>query len=234
MKSTRLSLAVRGILFGALVTSAAACGDTPEGYAPPVLNPQRNPVMTFFVTSKKNMTGDLGGLAGADRTCQELAEAAGGVGKTWRAYLSAEKGGPDGGPVHARDRIGAGPWRNYNGLLVASSVADLHSKMGSENIFRDERAIRINGQWAGSDMPVEHDILTGSQADGTVYVGRTCLDWTSAAPELKAQVGHSDGLGPMMMTSGTYTSWNSAHENAGCNDTTPLGGAGRFYCFALN
>jgi hypothetical protein len=220
--------------FGVLAVSAVACEETPPGYVPPSATPQRNPTMTFFVTSKKNMTGNLGGLEGADRTCQELAEAAGGVGKTWRAYLSAERGGPNGGPVHARDRIGTGPWTNYNGLRVANDLAMLHSRTGSENIFRDERAQRINGQWADSPMPNEHDILTGSNADGTVFIGKTCNDWTSDSPDLKAQVGHSDGLGPMMATTGTYTSWNSSHENAGCNDTTPLGGAGRFYCFALN
>ncbi len=230
MKFTSLSLATVGLL----ALSGGACGEEPAGYAPPAISPQRNPVMTFFVTSKKNVTGDLGGLEGADRTCQELAEASGGVGKTWRAYLSAERGGPDGGPVHARDRIGAGPWKNYNGLTVASNLAELHSRLGSENIFRDERALRINGQWAESPGPNEHDILTGSQPDGTVLAGKTCADWTSSAADLKAQVGHSDGLGPMMATTGTYTSWNSSHENAGCNDTAPRGGAGRFYCFATN
>ena len=105
---------------------------------------------------------------------------------------------------------------------------------GSDNIFRDERAQRINGQWADSPVPNEHDILTGSHPDGTVLAGKTCGDWTSDSPELKAQVGHSDGLGPMMATTGTYTSWNSSHENAGCDDTAPRGGAGRFYCFATN
>jgi hypothetical protein len=215
------------------VLAAAACEETPPGYVPPSISPQRNPLMTFFVTSKKNMTGNLGGLAGADRICQELADAAGGVGKIWRAYLSAERG-PDGNPVHARDRIGAGPWRNYNGLVVANNVAELHTRTGSENIFRDERAQRINGQWADSPVPNEHDILTGSQPDGTVLAGKTCGDWTSDSPELKAQVGHSDGLGPMMATTGTYTSWNSSHENGSCSDTGPRGGAGRFYCFATN
>jgi hypothetical protein len=221
------------LAIGLLSLSGAACDETPDNYVPPSVNPQRNGVMTFFVTSRKNMTGNLGGLAGADRICQELAEASGGVGRVWRAYLSAEKG-PDGAPVHARDRIGKGPWHNYNGLLVANDVAALHDRKGSDNVFRDERAMKVNGQWEGSPTPVEHDILTGSNADGTVAMGKTCADWTSDAVELKAQVGHSDGLGPMMATTGTFSSWNSAHENAGCNDTAPRGGSGRFYCFAVN
>ena len=222
------------VTLGALAVSGAACDETPPGYVPPTVNPQRNPIMTFFVTSKKNLTGNLGGLEGADRTCQELADAAGGVGKTWRAYLSAEKGGPNGGPVNARDRIGNGPWRNYNGLVVASNLTELHSRTGDSNIFRDERAIQVNGQWADSPKPNEHDILTGSQPDGTLLMGKTCADWTSESADLKAQVGHSDGLGPMMMTTGTYSSWNSSHENESCANTAPRGGAGRFYCFAVN
>jgi hypothetical protein len=219
---------------GLLSVAAAACDETDPGYVPPTPMPQRHPTLTFFVTSRKHMTGNLGGIAGADRICQELGEAAGGLGRTWRAYLSAERGGPDGGPIHAKDRIGSGPWRNYNGLYVANSIAELHARKGDTNVFRDERASQINGQWAGSPEPVEHDILTGSNPDGTVAAGKTCADWTSDSPDLKAQVGHSDGLGPMMSTEGALSSWNSAHENAGCNNTTPRGGAGRFYCFAAN
>jgi hypothetical protein len=230
----RRSLAL--ISIGLVVSAVSACGeDTPPGYVPPTINPARNPTMTFFVSSQKNMTGNLGGLAGADKICQDLAERAGGIGKIWRAYLSAERGGPNGGPVHARDRIGAGPWKNTNGKVIAANLEDLHTKVvGIARDFVDEDAHQINGQWAGSPVPVEHDILTGSNPDGTVLPGKTCADWTSDAQDLKAQVGHSDGLGPMMNPNPPYNSWNSSHENAGCNDTAPRGGAGRFYCFAAN
>ncbi len=231
MQRRRITL----VSLGLLIAIAPACGeDTPVGYVPPAVNQQRNPEMRFFVTSAKHMTGNLGGLAGADKICQDLADAAGGVGKVWHAYLSVEKG-PGGGPVNARDRIGTGPWKNANGLVVAKDVNDLHTNVvGKAIVFVDEKAHMINGQWANSPAPIEHDILTGSQADGTLLPGKTCADWTSDSMDLKAQVGHSDGLGPMMATTGTYSSWNSAHENGGCNDTAPRGGAGRLYCFSTN
>jgi hypothetical protein len=229
----RRSLALASI--GLLAAAVSACGeDTPPGYVPPTINPARNPTMTFFVSSAKNMTGNLGGLAGADRICQDLADKAGGVGKTWRAYLSAERGGPNDGPVHARDRIGNGPWKNANGKMIAANLTDLHTRvLGDHLVFVDENARKINGQWAGSPTPNEHDILTGSNPDGTVAPGKTCADWTSASVDLKAQVGHSDGLGPMMNPSAPYNSWNSSHENMNCSDTAPRGGAGHFYCFAV-
>ncbi len=96
----------------------------------------------------------------------------------------------------------------------------------------DERGQRINGQWTGSPVPVEHDILTGSNADGTLLAGLTCNDWTSDSAGVAAQVGHSDGMGPMQNTAGPLSSWNSAHPNQNCSNTAPRGGAGRFYCFA--
>lgn len=189
--------------------------------------------LSFFVTSDKSATGDLGGLAGADQRCQDLADAAGAGAKTWRAYLSAEKG-PDDLPVHAKDRIGAGPWFNANGVMIASDLADLHTKDGDHTLFVDEYGEMINGQWADSPKPNEHDILTGSNVDGTLVAGKTCADWTSADPALFAQVGHSDGLGPMMNDAPMYRPWNSVHESGGCNDTAPKGGAGRIYCFAVD
>jgi len=191
------------------------------------------PAVSFFVTSATSVTGNLGGLNGADAPCQRLATAAGHTGGVWRAYLSVERDASNGNqPVNARDRIGPGPWRNANGALIANNVADLHARTGDSTLFIDERKQRINGQWSGSPAPVEHDILTGSNMDGTLAAGLTCGDWTSASTALAAQVGHADGLGPNQSTAGTLSSWNSAHANQNCADTAPRGGAGRFYCFA--
>ena len=189
--------------------------------------------MTFFVSSTTSVTGNLGGLAGADARCQQLATAAGQGSRTWRAYLSAERDAANNNqPTHARDRIGAGPWRNANNVVIANNVAELHARTGDATLFLDERGGRINGQWTGSPSPVEHDILTGSNADGTVAAGLTCSDWTSASDTLSAQVGHSDGMGPNQSTAGALASWNSAHANQNCANTAPRGGAGRIYCFA--
>ena len=203
-----------------------------------------SPTMTFFVSSQKNMTGNLGGLVGADARCQSLATAVGSVGKVWHAYLSTST-------VNARDRIGTGPWYNALGVMVAANLTALHARKGDPLVFVDEHGNMIDGQWTGTPIPNEHDILTGSNADGTLAVGKTCLDWTSdvgpgdagTAPDggdlHVARVGHTDGFGPMCaMTPNPaqmqdVTSWNSAHDNAGCNDTAPRGGAGRIYCFAV-
>ena len=187
----------------------------------------------FFVTSATSTTGNLGGLAGADATCQRLAAAVGQGGRTWRAYLSVERDTANGNqPTHARDRIGSGPWFNANGVAVANSVTELHTRTGDASLFVDERSQRINGQWTGSPTPIEHDILTGSNADGTAAAGLTCENWTSASATIAAQVGHSDGMGPNQSTAGTLSSWNSAHASQNCANTAPRGGAGRFYCFA--
>jgi hypothetical protein len=228
-----MKLAARfSILSSFVLLSVSGCGgdDTPA----PGGGSTAGTSMSFFVTSATNPNGNLGGLAGADKRCQDLAAAAGFGNKKWAAYLSAERGGAGDGPVHAKDRIGQGPWFNAKGAMVAANLAELHGRRGEAETFVDERGGKVNGQWAMSPTPNQHDILTGSNADGTVFVGRTCADWTSVAAELRAQVGHSDGLGPMMATDGTRPSWNSAHENGGCNDTLPRGGAGRFYCFASN
>jgi hypothetical protein len=191
------------------------------------------PTMNFFVTSEKSVTGNLGGLAGADATCQRLAAAVGLGNPTWRAYLSVERDASNSNqPTHARDRIGPGPWYNANKVLVANNVAELHARTGDAALFLDERGQRINGQWTGSPAPVEHDMLTGSNADGTLAAGLTCADWTSNSSAIAGQVGHSDGLGPNQSTAGALSSWNSAHANQNCADTAPRGGAGRFYCFS--
>ena len=115
---------------------------------------------------------------------------------------------------------------------ISSSI--LHARMGDATTFLDERGRPINGQWPGSPSPVEHDILTGSAANGTLLPGLTCGDWTSESATTRGQVGHSDGLGPGRSTAGALSSWNSAHASQSCANTAPGGGAGRIYCFARN
>jgi hypothetical protein len=195
-----------------------------------------NTKTTFFVTSDTSATADLGGLQGADARCQRLADAAGLGAHTFHAYLSAEKDPDDESKtVNARDRIGTGPWYNSKGVLLAQDLDALHAlSAGDAELFLDEHGNKINGQWQGSPTPVEHDILTGSAADGTLLEGKTCADWSSDAQDMTAQVGHSDGLGPMMNPAPPYNSWNSVHENVSCADTLPRGGAGRLYCFAID
>jgi hypothetical protein len=189
--------------------------------------------MSLFVSSAKHKTANLGGLRGADRICQELATAVGLGNKTWRAYLSAERD-PDNGnkPTDARSRIGTGPWTNARGAVVAKDLGELHARKGDVDVFLDERGQRVPGNWPDSPKPTEHDILTGSTADGRLMAGKTCNDWTSDASDQQAQVGHSDGLGPGGDPSGRYSVWNSAHDNGSCANTAPRGGAGRIYCFA--
>jgi hypothetical protein len=189
--------------------------------------------MTFFVTSVGLGDGaNLGGLAGADAHCQKLAEAAGSTGKTWAAYLSAEG-------VNAKDRIGAGPWVNSKGVTIASSVADLHSASNkiSKETALSEKGTPIN---ARGDSPNKHDILTGSQADGTAFAAgddRTCRNWTSST-QGAAMVGHHDRMG--LRDDDASKSWNTSHPSrgpdGGCsqNDLKSTGGDGLFYCFATN
>ena len=183
--------------------------------------------MTFFLTSKGPGDGaNLGGLEGADAHCTALAEAAGVTGKTWRAYLSTTGSGG----VNAKDRIGSGPWHNAKGVQVASSVADLHSdnnKLGKEGSL-SETGEPINGR---GDDPNRHDILTGSNMDGTAG-NATCDNWTSSAEDGSALVGHHDKQGG----GDNPTSWNSAHPSRGCSQENLIGtgGDGLFYCFAIN
>ncbi|HEX6215762.1 MAG TPA: DUF1554 domain-containing protein [Vicinamibacterales bacterium] len=217
---------MKKVLLASLVV-ACGCSDSSPS-SPSVSNP-----LSFFVTSQTSVTGNLGGLAGADATCQRLAEAVGQGNRFWRAYLSVERDPSNNNqPANARDRIGIGPWHNANGALVANNVAELHSRSGDANLFIDERGQRVNGQWTGSPGPIQHDILTGSNADGTLMAGFTCADWTSSATTAVAQVGHSDGMGPQQSTAGALASWNSAHANQNCADTAPRGGGGKFCCFA--
>jgi hypothetical protein len=217
----------RYLLLTVMVIGAGCSDDDGMPAAP------SGPAMSFFVTSATSVTGNLGGLTGADATCQRLAAAVGQGGRTWRAYLSVERDAANGNqPTNARNRIGAGPWYNANLALVANDVNALHSRTGDAAVFVDERGQRINGQWTGSPSPVEHDILTGSNSDGTLAAGMTCADWTSDSSASFAQVGHSDGMGPNQNTTAPLSSWNSAHRNENCSNTAPRGGAGRFYCFA--
>ena len=194
---------------------------------------------SFFVTSVGIGNGaNLGGLAGADNYCQTLAQAAGAGAKTWRAYLSAQAA--DGKPaVNARDRIGKGPWQNSKGVVVAKDVADLHG--GANNLTKQtvltERGEVNNGR---GDAPNRHDVLTGTQPDGTAFAGaddRTCKNWTSST-QGSAIVGHSDRIG--LRDDDASKSWNSSHpsrgSDGGCSqaDLKSTGGDGLFYCFAAN
>jgi hypothetical protein len=189
--------------------------------------------LSFFVSSQKNMTGNLGGLAGADTRCQTLAAAVGAGDQAWHAYLSVAMDAANGNmPIHARDRIGTGPWFNAKGVMVAANLTELHARTGNADVFLDETGNKINGQWEGSPMPIEHDVLTGTTPEGMLMQGMTCEDWTSTSMATAAQVGHTDGLGPSRNGMPPYSSWNSSHANRGCGDTAPAGGAGRIYCFA--
>ena len=193
----------------------------------------QNQAMGFFITSAGPGNGaDLGGLAGADAHCQKLAAAAGAGGRTWRAYLSATASGSQ-PAVHAKDRIGAGPWANAKGVVVATSVADLHSaanKLSKEHSLT-EKGEAVSGR---GDTPNRHDILTGSTPEGTAPPSDgdgTCANWTSSG-EGSALVGHHDRQGG----GANPTSWNSAHPSRGCSqqDLRGTGGDGLFYCFAAN
>lgn len=189
--------------------------------------------MSFFITSVGLGNGaNLGGLAGADKHCQQLAAAAGAGNKTWHAYLSTS--GPN--AVNARDRIGQGPWYNAKGARVAQNVGDLHgdtldqARMG--NTLTKVTALSEKGEPVKGvgDTPNQHDILTGSQLDGRAYTDsadHTCKNWTSNG-EGTAQLGHFDRTG------GPGVSWNSVHPSRGCSqeNLVATGGAGLFYCFA--
>ena len=188
--------------------------------------------MTFFITSVGPGNGaNLGGLAGADAHCQKLASAVGAGNRTWRAYLSTGAAGNQ-PAVNARDRIGAGPWVNAKGVRVAENVADLHSdnnKLSKENSLNEKGEV-VNGR---GDSPNRHDILTGSQLDGTAFADggdHTCSNWTSGG-EGAAQVGHHDRQGG----GANPTSWNAAHGSRGCSQENlrGTGGDGLFYCFAV-
>jgi hypothetical protein len=204
------------------IVLAAATAATLAIAAPAIA--QDATTMTFFVTSVGVGDGaNLGGLDGADAHCMKLAEAAGSTGKTWKAYLSAEG-------VNAKDRIGAGPWQNFKGDVIATDVANLHSD--AVNITKETGLSETGAITKGrGDEPNQHDILTGSNADGTLAAGQTCGDWTLNG-EGTAMLGHHDRMGPDTLA--TATSWNAAHPSRGCSQDNLVGtgGAGFLYCFA--
>ena len=195
--------------------------------------------MTFFVTSvSPGKGGDLGGLEGADRYCQSLAQAAGAGDRTWHAYLSTQAPKlADTNFVNARDRIGTGPWQNAKGDVIARSVDELHS--GDNNLTKqtalNEKGQPVNGR---TEKPNMHDILTGSRPDGTAFPGApfpdmTCGNWTKSGADGAAMTGHHDRAGPL--DASWAVSWNSAHPTLGCSQEKirPTGGDGLFYCFAV-
>ena len=226
MKKTILS-ACTLLTLGAALAPAQA----PQGKQPP-------PPMSFFVTSSGSGKGaDLGGVAGADQRCQMLAQAAGGGGFTWHAYLSTQaKGGQP--AINARDRIGEGPWFSAKGGRIAQNLSDLHgdtleqARVGntlSKATVLTEKGDTVKG---AGDTPNQHDMLTGSQPDGrgfTDAADHTCNNWSSSS-DGTAMLGHFDRTG------GPNTSWNAAHPSAGCSQDALVrtGGAGLFYCFATN
>ncbi len=222
-KSVHLSFWVAAGLIG--LAGCAALQSGPQG-------------MSFFVTSVgPGKGGDLGGLEGADRHCQSLAQGAGAGHRAWRAYLSTQAPSLNNpGYVNARDRIGTGPWQNAQGVVVARSVEDLHS--GGNKINKDtaldEKGRPVNGRGA---TPNKHDILTGTRSDGTAFPGApfpdmTCGNWTRSSADGAAMTGHHDRAGPI--DNAWAVSWNSAHPTLGCSQerVRPTGGDGLFYCFA--
>ncbi|MGB5696969.1 MAG: hypothetical protein WBM46_15040 [Polyangiales bacterium] len=238
MKSTLIGIACLVLVFevgcsgdGALAGAGGGAGSAGSGGA----GGGSEPSLSFFVTSVGSgvMGGDLGGLAGADEMCRTLAAAVGAGDRTWRAYLSTSA-------EDARDRIGIGPWYNVRLQEVAPDVETLHA----EGIARiewfaedpDEEGLVIDEN--GEYVPLsEHDVITGSTMEGTVFDGRTCSDWTSAGEGDVAQVGHSDLTPPGVTIGGPdRLSWNSAHETVSCTEQglAEREGAGRFYCFAAD
>ncbi len=209
------------LALGAALATLASCSTTPPG-----------PPTTFFITSANpGQAGNLGGLAGADAYCEKLASAAGVGGRNWRAYLSTQGGAP----VHARDRVGSGPWTNAKGVVIAQNLAELHGN----NKINKETALTERGEIVPGtgDAVNKHDIMTGSRPDGTAMPAdrdATCSNWTSSASgQGGAMVGHHNrgGINPDPVAN---VSWNSSHITPGCSmpDLVRVGGAGLFYCFA--
>ncbi len=224
MRTKMIALAVFGI---------CGCKSASDGKAsaPAAVTAAEGSKLSFFITSAgPGQGGNLGGLEGADAHCKKLADTVGAGGKTWRAYLSVAG-------TNARDRIGSGPWSNAKGVVVAASVAELHGDKNNLNgeTALDEKGGPVPGRATAAVMGLknQHDILTGSNGDGTAMPeepDRTCKTWT--ATEGTAQVGHFDRVGG----GANPTSWNSSHNTPGCDDASlrKTGGAGRFYCFATD
>jgi hypothetical protein len=221
----------RLIVGGAAVAAAVLCGTGAMAQSAPAAGG-----MTFFVTSAGSGKGaDLGGLDGADRICQTLAQAAGAGGKTWRAYLSTQAQG-GAAAINAKDRIGRGPWQNAKGDVVAKDVAELHATNNlNKQTALSEKGEPVKGR---GDTPTTHDMLTGSQPDGTAFAAgedRTCGNWTKSGTDGAAMLGHHDRSG--LDEQPPAKSWNSSHASrGGCSQDAlkGTGGAGLFYCFAAN
>lgn len=224
-RTLKMSFAA-ALMTAGLISSAAA-----QAPAPPQF-----PNMTFFITSTPGPNGaNFGGLEGADKHCGDLAAKAGAGGKTWRAYLSQQATGGK-AAVNARDRIGKGPWVNANGVTIAANVADLHDP-AKANINVDTGITETGKQVMSRLFVVNyHDILTGSNADGTAPAAdkdMTCQNWTSGTAG-SAMVGHHDRLG--LNDSAPAKSWNASHPSRGCDNPSlrATGGNGLLYCFVAN
>jgi hypothetical protein len=223
MNIKRTSMALT-VTLGTLAFAGHALAAQPDANSEP-------PEMGFFITSTTlGDGGNLGGLAGADAHCQALADAAGAGHRTWRAYLSTQ--GP--GAVNARDRIGAGPWANAKGVVMATNVENLHYDNSNFNFEHtlDENGNQFDSRIDGDYDTTEHDVLTGSRIDGTAFPAdedRTCNNWTSNS-EGSAMVGHADRYSFAVPGS----PWNSSHGTPGCTQQNliSVGGAGLLYCFA--
>jgi hypothetical protein len=221
MKKSRIAAA-----FALLTLSATVLAQAPAAPAGAPAQPPQDTSMSFFVTSVGLGKGaNLGGLAGADAHCAALAEAAGTTGKTWHAYLSTTGAGG----VNAKDRIGKGPWFNSKNQLVARSVDHLHysNVLLNKTNSITEKGGTVNGV---GDTPNQHDILTGTNPDGTAAADSTCNNWTDESADFKATLGHLDRTGGGAMAE----SWNAAHQSRGCSQENLIasGGNGYFYCFA--
>ena len=222
MSMTRSSILASAALLALVLGGAAQAQDAAN--------------MTFFVTSEgPGKGGDLGGLAGADAHCQKLAAAVGAGGKTWHAYLSSSTNAANpGATVNARDRIGHGPWQNAKGVVIATSVEDLHSagnKISKESGLTEKGTV-VNGV---GDTPNQHDMLTGSGMDGRALpdnVNLTCNNYTSSTFG-KVEVGHVDRTG--LADTAQAHSWNSSHQSRDCSQEGLIstGGNALFYCFAV-
>jgi hypothetical protein len=219
---------VSGLIVGAALLSFVTGSQAQQG-------PPQFPNMTFFITSTGGPSGaNYGGLEGADKHCQTLAEKAGAGTKTWRAYLSTQAvGGAT--AVNAKDRIGKGPWVNARGVQIAASVEDLH---GPNNKIVAENLVAENGRLIPSRLYTvnQHDILTGTQANGTAFgpeKDMTCGNWTKSG-EGNAMVGHADRMG--LRDDEPSKSWNASHPSRACDAASLVatGGAGLLYCFAAN
>ncbi|WP_088346505.1 MULTISPECIES: hypothetical protein [Rhodomicrobium] len=201
-------------------------------FAPGLAQAQENAISFFVASSGSGKGADLGGLEGADKICQTLAQGVGAGSKSWHAYLSTQGSGA----VNARDRIGKGPWQNAKGVVIAKSVEELH---GENNLTKatalTEKGDPVNGR---GDTPNTHDMLTGSQPDGTAFAAgedRTCGNWTKSGADGAAMLGHHDRMG--LNDQPPAKSWNSSHPSrGGCSQDAlkGTGGAGLFYCFATN